>query len=254
MKGGGHGKLGPFFGGPGLYHPDYRYLNKIKQISGSNLVLYLAQNEFTGTVATDYSGSARNGIYNGATLAQIAGPGPSMGLAPLYDGINDNVTFSAPVLTSLNAAWNPDELTLLIWLKMIDVAHWNDASDPVIFVLAINPSNFYQFYKTAPNTLSFQYARGGVNQSISKNFITSLDWLFFAGTVSKSQNIIRYFSGAGQVGADQACGGVWAGLPLSFCTIGSSAGSNFFAGYLSAVALLNRALTPAEVATVSVPQ
>jgi hypothetical protein len=80
---------------------------------------YWPLTDTSGTPAVNAStgGATYNGTYtNGPVLADVAGPGASMGRAPLSStALNDFVQLPA---TALNSAWNPAEFTIAAGCKV----------------------------------------------------------------------------------------------------------------------------------------
>jgi hypothetical protein len=199
-------------------------------------------------------GATYNGTYtNGPVLANVAGPGASMGRAPKFDGIDDFVQLPA---SALDSVWNPAEFTIALWCKVVNAGVWGSG---VTYVLATfgagNLVKFIIFKNASNNTLTFAaYLDGTATPLLNVNQTTSTTaWFHAAITASKSGNAIKaYFNGV-QVGSTAAYGSAtWSGaLATAWCTVSSQNGNFYWPGWLAHAALYTRALSAAEVLTLA---
>lgn len=79
---------------------------------------YWTLDESAGSVAVDHSGYARHATYYGVSLA--ATTSPTLGAAPVWDGINDFVDLPTSVKTAVSGL---SEFTVTLWVK---IANWSD--------------------------------------------------------------------------------------------------------------------------------
>ena len=221
------------------------YLQKIIAMFGTSLIGYWPGSEEAGTVAVDYSGNGYNGVYTGVTLGQ---EGIGDGLpCPLYDGVGDYTALPAGFRSALNVS----EGTIGLWAKVSGAGVWTDATTRNLFFLSTDATNRILLRRsTTNNQLSHAYVAGGTTESVT--FTTStIDWFHTAITWSVSADEVKvYFNGI-QQGATQTTLGTWAGA-VGVANIGGEIVARIWDGYLAHCISLNRAATPAEVATAAV--
>ncbi len=165
------------------------------------IIQYLPMNETSGLVANDVSGQANNGAYSGATLAQMTGPGASMGLLPRYDGVND-------FLNLYSAAFNADfvgsEFTFACWFRLTSVASGRIARILVDF------SNVLDIVISA-GVITTNYTANGVFKTRA-GFNVSVDtWYHYGLTVTDTNDRMRVYRNGVQLGATLTGIGAWTG-------------------------------------------
>ena len=224
------------------------YLGKLRGLFGSSIVGLWPQNEASGTVSREIV-NGYNGQYTGVTLG-VPGIGDG-NTAASYDG---TTSFNNVYSAALAAAFNPNELSLIAWVK---TSAWADSTFRVPVSLAVNSSNKVFFQKsTVSNRLDANYIAGGTTKTITSLVAAAnTGWLNLAMTVSKSADaLIGYLNGV-PIGSPQTGLGTWVGsLAATLSTIGAentSAGKSWN-GYESVVCLLNRRATPAEIAQTAI--
>lgn len=210
-----------------------------------NLLAYWKLDEASGTNAADSSGNGRNGTYSGVTLAQTAGPGASMGLAGLWDGVNDTVdVFSAGLASVFPSAAG----SLVVWFKVDSAAVWNDATVRVIAQFRVDGNNSVLLYKNAANSISAIYTAGGTAKSVT-NAYSALIWSVFGITWDKVADQVKVYLNAAQLGSTQTGLGTWSGT-IATAYIGSASGpSGYWSKYIQQTLLYGRALSAAEITT-----
>src|SRR3990167_7895756 len=120
------------------------YAEKIRGLFGSSIIGYWPLWELAGTAAQDFSGGARNGAHTAVTLGQAGiGDGRSAGS---FDG---STSFTNVYSTALNTAFNSQEMTLSLWLKMSSVTVWTDATLRFLFRFRADANNQVYIQRTA---------------------------------------------------------------------------------------------------------
>ena len=218
------------------------------RIIASDPLLYFPLDEASGSVAKNWGslGAAANGSYTGVDLHST--PGPKGGGAPYFDGVNDSVDINS---AGLAAAFPGSEGSVLAWAKVYDAAVWTDSQGRYVVQFNDGASNVFNM-RRAPTDyyLTWYYNAGGVSKVKNKTDGNSLDWMALVCTWSASADeCIVYYNGE-QYGSKLTSLGVWDGtIDSSLCAIGSYSNSPSYVwkGYISHVALWDRALTPAEI-------
>ena len=193
-----------------------------------------------GATAYDTTQNRFNGAITGATLGQ---PGIGDGLTSMYfDGATDIIDVFSP---GLAAAWNGNEYSWMIWVKVEDVPTWQ--ADYTRFLQAFAGGDFAQLQIAAADGFVLSTRKVTVAVSKTADASSTLDWIFLVATISRTANEHWLYFDAVQQGAAAAVTNAWAN-PVTTFTIGAQAGpSNVMKGWLAHPALWTRALTPAEV-------
>lgn len=218
----------------------------------ANLLSYWQLNEASGTAIVDASGNGRNGVYGPITLGQ---PGID-GSAPAFDG---STSFANIYSASFAAAFNPNELTVLLWLKA-PLSVWTDATQRRGIALQTSSSIRVSMYKTATtDQLTWIYQAGGISSVLPVAFLVNPrppDWFCMGITVSKTADqMIAYYNGV-SAGAPITGLGTWVGaLNSTQCCIGAgtTGALNPWSGQAGHAAVWNVALTPGEMLTMGRP-
>lgn len=224
------------------------YSLKVLNISG--LIAHWPNDELVGVTAGDLSGHGRNGIYTGVTLEQTGiGDGKT---AASYNG---TTSYTNVYSTSLRDAFSPLAGTVMVWAKVSAVGVWTDGIDRRIINLSVNSSNRVYITKNpSANSLTLLYAAGGTAKSRTLT-ISSIGWNCFVITWDKAVDEVKAYLNGVQQGVTLTALGTWAGVLASTTTlIGASATTPtlLWSGLEAHVALWNRALSDAEVATLAV--
>ena len=174
---------------------DYRYMQYYLNQQGTPATAYAARvlatsplrynklNETSGTAIVDSSGNGYTGTYTGVDLANADSPFlPDK--APFFDGVNDygNI-YSAAFAT----AFNMDEFTILMFVKMANLGVWTDAyaAGRRSIVIQRDASNFIFIGRSAAdNTLTFQRTANGTAKIITIGSLSYTDWFSVAISAS----------------------------------------------------------------------
>lgn len=192
-----------------------------------------------------------DGTHVGVTLGQ---PGIGDGrTCPFYDGATDYTNIYSAALA---AAFNGAEGTALIWAKVADAGVWTDGVARRLVNLEVNGSNYMILHKPSNNTLQAIYRAGAVSKSVSVGSLGArLGFISLGMTVSAAADEARVFIDGAQTGSTQTGLGAWAGTLFSWATVIGAANATptlGWHGWLGHAALWSKALTPAQVAALSV--
>lgn len=213
-------------------------------LAPSSLIAYWPLTETSGTQAGDVSGNARHGTYSGVTLAQIAGPGASMGPSPLFDGINDVANIDV-----IAAAVNFSALTLSCWYRVLDATIWTDNALRHPVNIFANGTNWLGWNKmnTPNNRIRHTHDSGGL--VTEKNTDTSNTGWLHGAVVVGSNTFSAYHNGVA-IGAAAAVTPI--AIAATAARIGCYSGGLFFwSGYLAHCALWSTALSAAQITTLA---
>lgn len=233
------------FGASGL-----TYAQKVLAIP--NLLAYWKLDETSGTNAADSSGNGYNGTYSGVTLGNAAGPGAGMGLAPLWDAVNDDISLPAGVRSGLTGS----EGTISFWAKVSAAAIWTTPATRRAF--CFTDSGFVDTFdfrtsSTTNHQVIFDFILGSNNDSITYTFPSSgpTGWFNAILRWSKSNDRFRTYINGVQVGSTATGLGVY-GATLDTAFIGSFDGSlQGWDGWLQHFVVINRECTDTEIATLA---
>lgn len=223
------------------------YWRRVRNIFGGDLIGYWPLWEPSGVTAYDISGRGHHGVHTGVTLGETGiGDGHT---SPLYDGTND---FTNIYSAGLGADFNGAEGTLMIWAKVANAGVWTDGTFDTPVDFKVDVSNRVVFSKrNVDNRTQCFYIAGGTTDSVVIT-MSLTGWFSLAMTWSASNDeVIVYLDGV-QSGATQTGLGTWAGEPGT-ALIGSEpvAPFNPWSGNLAYAALGARALTPAQILSLS---
>ena len=229
------------------------YIKKVRSVRPESLVALWPQSEPLGHAVSTELVRGYDGSYAGVTLGQPGVPGTGMTSAG-YDGATSvNYIYSA----SLNAALDGAEGTLLVWAKVSGVGVWTDATERYIARLYVDASNYIDLRKSAgDNDVWWIYRAGGTTEAVSILTETSVDWICYGISWSKSGVGMRGWRTAVQVNGTQAIAGIWAGnLSVTDTTIGASNNvpAKVWDGTIGPAALWRVELTPDQITYLSYP-
>lgn len=229
------------------------YLSKILAVEPASLIGVWLQNEASGSVSFDHSGKGNNGLYTGVTLGQPGVPGMGM-TSPFFDGANDfNNIYSA----GLNADFDGAEGAVLAWAKVSGAGVWEDSTNRKIVHLGVDATTnrITIFRPTGNNTITFTYEAGNVVETQNAT-LSSLGFVCYAMTWSKSGDAVKYYLGGATVGATDTSLGVWAGNlgnTVNTIGVGNTTPGAVWSGNIGPAVLYNKALTAAQIAYLSTP-
>lgn len=226
-----------------LFGSNQSYADKVLAIA--NNISYWKLDESSGTNADD-SNKTNNydATYNGVTLAQIAGASAGMGLAPLWDGINDKTT--APSM----ANFSPTAGTISLWAKVSAVGRWTDGASRALCWFGVNTNNRFTITKhTVNNQLRYVSLVNGTTTAYNYTTSAPTGWFHAAYSWSNTGNFVAYFNGS-QVDS-QAWAGTWS-AGTNTGEIGALTTSGvWWGGYLQHVSIYSRQLTASEILTLA---
>ncbi len=238
------------------YNLPSNYAHKVLAIDQPHLLAYWPLSEVAGSVAYDFSGTARHGAYTGVTLGQ---PGIGDGnTSPLFDGANDFVNIYT---VSLRDAFNGSEGTAMIWAKVFNAGVWTDSASRYAMLLRVDVNNWVYSPRRISNNgaLRAGYTAGGTQELVTSAGHAELTWLCAAITWSKSAGVngeVKAFLNGAQYGTTQTLLGTWAGaLAPTTTVIGATdtvPGGPWY-GWLAHPALWDIALTQPQIAPLAVP-
>lgn len=222
------------------------YTNKIKALGP---IAYWPQAEPSGTTIGDESGNGRSGTYVGVTLGQ-----PGIGDGRTAAGYAGATSYGNIYSASLSNAIAFDG-ACAAWIKMSAVGIWTDGViRRALRIQDTAGTNIIGILKISNNTLRVEYTANG---SVSNRDIggqTTTGWLHIAATWSDTGNTLELFLNGVSRGTS-ASSGTWNGtLDSSKSVIGAqnTGAGNPWSGFIAHLALWNRALSAAEIASLAV--
>lgn len=215
------------------------------------VIQYLPLNELTGVVAADASGNGRTGSYSGVTLNSADGPGPSMGRAGRWDGVNDVVALNGG---SWAAAFNANLGSWGLWLRVFNSGVWTDGSSRDSYI-GVDVNNFILLRKSATNnTFTFWFRTGGGSSLNLNTTLSTTEWFHVCFTWDKANNRCRaYINGTQITGSPTTYAFTWSGsINDTFSKIGGNAFASFFNGYAQHSIVASQEWTATQVALAAV--
>lgn len=225
---------------------DPAYWKAVAATRTAHLIGYWRLAESAGATVHDSSGAGRDGAASGVTWGQ---PGVGDGSAAAgFDGINDYLTLAG---ASLAAAFDGDEGTLLIWLRVPEDPVWNDGAYRYLARIA-SATCAIKVFKTPGGVIEVQRSAGGVLKGHSVSGLSGTGWTCLALTWSRSADRqITYRDGAA-VGSPHTGLAAWTEVPtLAAFGAYSTSGSSPWYGTLAHIALWDAALGSAELAALA---
>lgn len=207
-------------------------------VLGLNPVAYWPFIESAGVNASDLSGNSLTATYTNCTLANLAGPGASMGMAPYFNGTTSFVQLPA---AGLNSVFNPLLVTISLWFYLNE--SWG-AGVRCMAQAGVDASNRLLLYKNGTFPTVYR-AAGGSNNQINLS-APAAGWHHLLTTIDKGANQhYSYLDGAAT--GPTTTPGTWAGtLANSWSQIGAVGGSSNWLGWLQHIVLFNRVVSSAE--------
>jgi hypothetical protein len=221
-----------------------RYSAKLKKLYGSALVGYRQLAETSGATAYDSSGQGNNGVYNGASLAHLAAPPRLGGMAPFFDGVNDNVNlYSAAFAADVNL----QKGTIGIWVKVANAGVWTDGQTRAMLSMG-NGSYYVTLRKNSTSNQVMWLITLSLGIKNLAAAFSSTDWFHMAVTYDSVANEYKCYLNGAQSGATQTGAGQLTGLQDGRCYVAMRlSGGEPFHGWLCHETTLNRAATAAEL-------
>ena len=202
------------------------YSDHVLDTQPDHLIAYWPLWESSGSVANDESGNNLDGTVTGATWgADGIGDGRT---ALRFDGSGDRVNIYS---AGLNSAFNGQEGTILLWLRVDSWGADSTHRDPIR--IYVDENNLIEFIKnSAGGTLQLLHRMGSYQRYVTIS-MSGTTWLCVACTWSKSANKFRAYLNGTQTGATQTMDGTWTGsLSSSNCAIGAGNSTASFRPWL----------------------
>ena len=227
------------------------YLQRVISIARPNLIALFPLNERTGATAADISPVGSVGDIDGVTLANATGPnGMPVGY---YDGVNDDIDIDTSPPEPFWAAYDVDEMTCIMWLKVYNAGVWTDSTGRKSLVLyKSNPDvNGIQIAKTSTNNeLLYKIERreGGATEQQHLYTISTTSWFCVGVSVSVTGAYCKFYLDGVLV---QTAGGVSAGTatdPSAF-RIGNYGTSPWY-GWIGPVCVWDAPLSDNQMAAI----
>jgi concanavalin A-like lectin/glucanase superfamily protein len=224
-------------------------LTYTKKVQALSPIAYFPQGEASGTTIADESNNGRSGTYTGVDLGQTGiGDGRT---SPSYDGVND---YGDIYTASFASAFNKDEGTIAVWLKVASASVWTDGTSRRAVLLQTDTSNRVSISRASSNNqLIANYTAGGTQKQVVIA-TSSTAWLHVAVTWSKANDqVIVYFNGT-QSGTTQTGLGSWSGVLNSATTLLgaiSKTPTQAWSGFLAHAAVWTTPLSAAQILTLA---
>jgi hypothetical protein len=222
------------------------YASKVKAIAPANLIAYWPQAEAGGTTIVDESGNGRNGAYTGVTLGS-AGIGDGR-TAASYDGAT---SYGNVYGASLAAAFNGQEGTFAMWLKVSSAGVWTDGISRRAILFQVDANNRIGINKAvASNDVDWLYVAGATTKSGGVVSFSPTTFFHIGLTWSKAGDAVKFYVNGVQSGATQTGLGTFAGALASTQTILGSLSTTpaqVWSGLEAHVAVWNTPLSAAQM-------
>jgi hypothetical protein len=224
-----------FWGAPGPLLRVYAssYQDKIISTFGEDLLGYWPLNEETGTTAYDVSGHGHNLTYYGVTLAQIAGPGATMGNAGLWDGINDYVQGAS--------AEDTNELTIAVWVQSKGMT---SGYPHLVGPLKSGEDHTLNWRESDSRIFYKRHVTGQAINLLSTDPLSLDQWHLIIGTTTVSGAKLSLYIAT--TGIDNPIAPLSGSTSTAFCV-----GDILFYGYFQHAMLIGRAISSEEVAIIN---
>jgi len=227
----------------------------INLIGSSDIVGYWPLTETSGSTAVNANApGSGDGTYNGCTLGDATNPNGEP--APLFDGVNDYISFTGANLTYISDRWkagNTGEDGSLYYLAKAVSGMWTNGIKNT--VIASNPSGSTQFGDLAPhdvnNTLQVSH-RGSdwITENFNRTMTGVTSWFHAGADWLWSSTTLRAFLDGAQLGADQTALHQWPNTAgISEMNIGARTNgpTMIWDGWISHILITSRRLTSSEL-------
>lgn len=187
---------------------------------------------------------AQDGTYHNVTLGQ-AGIGDG-NTCPLFNGTTG---FVDVLSAALQTAWDGDELSVMIWLKVFNAGVWEDFAHRAADHFNAGSQNRIHHRKTSAADQFTDYTNIGnvVNQYINSESRTG--WMVRVITSSDTDEEMKSYVNGVQITPTRTPVGTWSVGDITLARIGSYDAVNFWGwyGWLAHCAVWDRALSPATI-------
>ena len=217
-------------------------------VLGTGPIALWMQDENAGGVARCSVNPAQNGTYVGVTLAND-NTGPFGTPAPYWDGANDSNNVFTPAFA---AAFDINQGTILIWAKREAPPGWQPINTAYLFQPHfVNSSNVIGIAKL--NATPKWVYQQGANIVSHLQAEASADWICWALSWSIALDEFRpYRNGAQQVATKNGLIAPVGAMTLACIGATSPAPAAVWQGWIGHVAVWDRALPPATIASLYV--
>lgn len=215
-------------------------------------VAYWPMTETSGTAGADATGNGYNGTFarDVSTMGTVAGPVAGE-TAPVFDPASDYLdVLSAGLITALG---DMSAGTFSTWYQVRAASVWTDGVNRQVVRMHGNVPDNYIFVRKASgdDVWRFEHKGGGTTKSIFPESSAPTDWAHVAITWGEGGIIQAYLDGV-IAGASSSGVGAWTqNLDEFFIGAASSSPGEAWDGQIGHAALWDRALSPAEIATIA---
>lgn len=212
-----------------------------------NLIAYYPLNENAGTTIVCPNNSGLNGTYNGGVaLANLAGPGASMGNAPLFDGTTG---FGQLPAVALNSVFDPTKGTISIWIN----TNGSWPTTEYFYSIGVDTNNFVVGGKETASTVIIYDKKGGSISSITVSLAVTAGWHNIIETWDQAGNALKLYIDGGAP-SSHTLAGAWTGsLTNALCTLARLNGGTYWKGWLAGFSLFSDVKSGAAITTLSTP-
>jgi len=206
------------------------YEQRVRHVTGSNLIRHYDLTDRSGTAAVDRSPHGTNGTYiNSPTLSAIVGSDGKR--AALYDGVDDRTD-----LGTLSPLGDTADFMYSVWMKVANVGVWTDGIQRTSIMIRNNAGDWAQIKRFTTDNRIRIGVKNGATDSISFDIdgLSTTDWFHIGCVVKNSGDVEVYLDGVSQgttarVAAWTGSGG-WLDGALGRA---SDVNDRFWDGYLS---------------------
>jgi hypothetical protein len=213
-------------------------------------VAYWPLDEVSGTNANCLVNAAQDGTFARDVSAMGTTMGPDGETAPVFNGAGDYINIDT---AALEAAFDGDEGSWMIWVQPVESAQWNDTNLRRPFTIYGNNGTDDQLYFQADGGGNMLQVRRGSgvdrNDSIA---VSGAGWVHFTGRWSRTNNETEIFKDGVGTGSPAICDQNWSSATFARALIGAWAASSLpWAGGIAHVALFDRVLSDTEIEELS---
>jgi hypothetical protein len=157
--------------------------------------------------------------------------------------------------SSLAAAFNGQEGTFALWLRVSGAGVWTDGVARRVVTLSSATEVVYIRRETVNNRIGFTYLAGGVTKTVPVDTLGgSLLWNHVAVTWSKAADQMKVYINGVQSGATQTGLGTWITTLAATTTVigaGNTTPSSVWSGNLAHAAVWSTPLSAGQIATLA---
>jgi len=169
------------------------YEQRVRHITGNNLVRHFDLTDRSGTAAVDRSANSTSGTYtNSPTLSAIVGSDGKR--APLLDGVDQYVP-----LGTLSPLGDSADFTIIVWMKVSASGVWTDGTTRTSMMIRNTSDNWCQIRRyTVNNTMRMECRSGGTVNNLDIGSMTTTDWFPIGCVVKNTGDCEVYLDGVSQ--------------------------------------------------------